>query len=204
MMSNLLDDFPYFNNLHTRTQALGLAALDTKIYYLSTAGPGTSCKSIWSSLISNHGHIDCDAWGYDLDGMADLQTEYQSLPNSNFQHMVSLHKGTNFLIAVNPQAAQFSNDLDIEQVEARKRLLEQAMPDLLARFVAYINTQTTVPLISAWAPTLWEVSLAAGGITTLTSFGDCLGAWVVNSEFDWLSCVQTLLQQERISFPLVC
>lgn len=203
-MATLLDDFPYFNNLHTRTQALGLAVLDSTIYYLSTAGPGTACKSIWSSLISNHGHIDCDGWGYDLKGMTDLHTEYQSLPNSNFQHMVTLHKGGHFLIIVNPQAAQFGNDLEIEQVEARKRLLDQAMPAFFARFAAYINTQTNVPIVVAWVPALWAAGMTEGGITPLTCFGDCLGAWTIKPEFDWLSTVQTLLQQERITFPLSC
>lgn len=203
-MSNLLDDFPYFNNLHTRTQALGLAVLENKIYYLSTAGPGTACKSIWSSLIArNHSRIDCDRWGIDLDGMSDLHTEYQSLPSSHFQHMVVLHQSLHFLIVTEPQAARFADDLDIEQLETRKRLLQEAMPDLLTCFTAYINTMTNVPMLRAWAPALWDAGLTADGITMLTCFGDCLGAWLIKAEFDWLTLVQTLLKERRISFPAI-
>lgn len=200
-MSTLFDEYPFFNNLHTRTQALGLATFDASIYYLSTAGPGTSCKSIWSSLVSNRGQIDCPPWGYALAGAANLQTVYQGLPNSNFQHMVSLHKGANFLLAADPKAAQFYDELDIEHVEARKRMLEQHLPAILNRFAGYLNTQTDVPIVREWAPELWQMGLAEGGITTLDSFGDCLGAWLVQEAFDWLAVVQTLLSQERIRFP---
>jgi hypothetical protein len=200
-MSTLLDDYPYFNNLHTRTQALGLAILDHSIYYLSTAGPGTSCKSIWSSLVSNRGKLDCGQWRYDLVGASDLHTVYQGLPNSNFQHMVSMHKGTNFLIAADPKAAQFYDELDIEHVESRKRMFEQHMPAILTRFADYLNTQTNVPILREWAPELWAVGIDASGITQLDAFGDCLGAWLIKEEYDWLGTVQALLRQARLHFP---
>jgi len=200
-MSILLDGYPQFNNLHTVTQALGLAVLDNRIYYLSTAGPGTSCKSIWSSLVSNRGTIDCQPWSADLVGAGNLKTVYQSLPHSNYQHMASLYLGTNFLIAADPKATQCCDERDIEQVEARKRLLAQHLPAILSRFAGYLNTQTNVPVLQAWAPELWQVGLAAGGVTALDAYGDCLGAWVVNRAHDWLGTVQSLLQEERLLFP---
>ena len=103
-MSSLLDHFPAVSNMQTRTQALGMAVQGYTVHYLSTAGPGTACKSIWSSLVSPRGTLDCQPWGYDFTGASGLQTAYQTLPNSNFQHMVTLVKQTNFLICVDPQA----------------------------------------------------------------------------------------------------
>ncbi|MFN8495710.1 MAG: hypothetical protein U0350_49420 [Caldilineaceae bacterium] len=78
-MDDLFDDFPYFNNLHTRTLALGLAVLDSTIYYLSTAGPGTACKFIWSSLVSPNSELDAAVWGSGLRGAPQLQTAYKAL-----------------------------------------------------------------------------------------------------------------------------
>ena len=106
-MSDLYDDFPHFNNLHTRTMALGLAVAGSTVYYLSTAGPGTACKSIWGSLVSPNGKLDADDWGSDLVGVAGLQTAYKALPGSNFQHMVSFARSARFLVVVDPHAAQF-------------------------------------------------------------------------------------------------
>ena len=200
-MSSLLDRFPAVSNLQTRTQALGMALHGYTIHYLSTAGPGTACKSIWSSLVSPRGTLDCQPWSYNLTGASGLQTAYQSLPNSNFQHMVTLVKQTNFLVCVDPHAAQLHDELEIDHVEGRRTLLEARMPEIIERFVAYLNAQTDVPVISPWGETLWTAGLQHGGIQMLETYGDCLGAWLVNEEFDWLGLVQSLLQQGEITFP---
>jgi hypothetical protein len=199
-MSFTLDGYPYANNSQTNLQALGLAVQDNTVYYFSAAGPGTACKSIWSSLVSPRHSIDCRPWGYDLAGASRLQTAYQALPNSNYQHIVSLYKGANFLVVANPAAAQFHNEFEIAHVEARKRMLDSYLPKLHTRFAEYLNTQTNVPILHSWAAPLWEVGLADGGISTLDTFGDCLAAWLINSDYDWLVCVQRLLGQGAIRF----
>ena len=201
-MSTLLDHFPHVNNLQTRTQGLGMALHGYTIHYLSTAGPGTACKSIWSSLVSPRGTLDCQPWGYNLTGAAGLQTAYQTLPNSNFQHMVALVKQTNFLVCVEPQAAQFHDELEIDHVEGRRTLLEAQIPAIIDRFIAYLNAETDVPVIATWGDALWTAGIQHGGIQRLESFGDCLGAWLVNEEFDWLGLVQSLLRRRDIQFDL--
>ena len=200
-MSTLLDHFPAVSNLQTRTQALGMAVQGYSVHYLSTAGPGTACKSIWSSLVSPRGTLDCQPWGYNLAGAPGLQTAYQTLPNSNFQHMVTLVKQSNFLVCVDPQAAQLHDELEIDHVEGRRTLLDTRMPDILSRFVAYLNAETDVPVISPWGETLWSAGIQHGGIQPLETFGDCLGAWLVDEEFDWLGLVQSLLRRGEIFFP---
>ena len=79
-------------------------------------------------------------------------------------------------------------------------MLDSYLPKLHTRFAEYLNTQTNVPILHSWAAPLWEVGLADGGISTLDTFGDCLGAWLINSDYDWLVCVQRLLGQGAIRF----
>lgn len=199
-MSFTLDGYPYANNSQTNIQALGLAIQGSTVYYFSAAGPGTACKSIWSSLVSPRHTIDCRPWGYDLAGAGRLQTAYQALPNSNYQHIVSLYKGANFLIVADPVAAQFYDEFELDHVTERKRMLDAYLPTLYTRFAEYLNTQTNVPILRSWAAPLWEAGLADGGISVLDTFGDCLGAWLINNEYDWLAVVQEALQSGKISF----
>ena len=201
-MSSLLEHYPHVSNLQTRTQALGMAVQGYSVHYLSTAGPGTACKSIWSSLVSPRGSLDCQPWGYNLSGASGLQTAYQTLPNSNFQHMVTLVKQANFLVCVDPQAAQLHDELEIDHVEQRRTLLEQLMPEILNNFVAYLNAETDVPVITSWGEVLWRAGLVEGGIQPLESFGDCLGAWLVSDDFDWLELVQSLLRRGDLQFEV--
>lgn len=199
-MSFTLDGYPYANNSQTNIQALGLAVQGSTVYYFSAAGPGTACKSIWSSLVAPRHTIDCRPWGYDLAGAERLQTAYQALPNSNYQHIVCMVKGTNFLIVADPMAAQFHDEFELDHVTERERMLGAYLPTLHTRFAEYLNTQTNVPILRSWAAPLWEAGLAEGGLTVLDTFGDCLGAWLINTDYDWLVCVQRLLQQSVISF----
>ena len=201
-MSSLLEHYPHVSNLQTRTQALGMALYGYSVHYLSTAGPGTACKSIWSSLVSPRGTLDCQPWGYNLSGAPGLQTAYQTLPNSNFQHMVTLVKQANFLVCVDPQAAQLHDELEIDHVEQRRTLLEQRMPEILNNFVAYLNAETDVPVIAPWGEALWTAGVHEGGIQPLECFGDCLGAWLVSNDFDWLELVQSLLRRGELQFEV--
>ena len=201
-MNSLLEHYPHVSNLQTRTQALGMALYGYSVHYLSTAGPGTACKSIWSSLVSPRGSLDCQPWGYNLSGASGLQTAYQTLPNSNFQHMVTLVKQANFLVCVDPQAAQLHDELEIDHDDQRCTLLEQRMPEILDNFVAYLNAETDVPVIASWGGPLWEAGVVEGGIHPLECFGDCLGAWLVSDDFDWLELVQRLLRRGDLQFEV--
>ena len=204
-MSDLFDDFPHFNNLHTRTMALGLAVAGSTVFYLSTAGPGTSCKSIWGSLVSSNGNIDAGEWGSDLDGAPKLHTEYKALGGSNFQHMVSFVRGHQFLVVADPSAAQFYAEAEIDHSEGRKKLLAEHMPSVYATFIARLNAQTNVPLLPGWAVPLWAAGLAEGAIIPLETYGDCLGAWLLKDDFEWLPIVQRMLTwgQLHITSPQV-
>lgn len=202
-MRNFFEDGLYFNNLHTATQALGLA-VDTEhnfIYYLSTAGPGPAVKSIWSSLINPNSQIDADEWGNNLKAARDMQTEYKALSGTNFQHMVSVVRSPHLLVVADPRAAAFVGEADIDHVEARRQLLQNAMPGLLKTFIARLNQTADVPMQPAWASALWTAGLTRGGLMPLTAYGDCLGAWrIETADFDWLPVVQTLLANGQIAF----
>jgi len=200
-MSIAFEGYPYINNMQTTVQALGLAVHEDKVFYVSTAGPGTSCKSVWSSLVAPKHKIDCRPWGYDLSGAGNLQTIYQSLPNSNYQHMVSMYRLPRFLIAVHPQGAVFYDDLEIDHVQERERLLQAHLPEVINRFTHYLSNHTNVPVISGWGAQLWQSGIADGGIAQLESYGDCIGAWLIDAEYDWLSTVQQLLALREIEFP---
>ncbi len=200
-MSTTFDGYPYINNLQTTVQALGLAVQDNTLYYLSVAGPGTACKSVWSSLVAPRHTIDCRPWGYDLAGSGNLQTVYQGLPNSNYQHMVSMYRAAHFLIAADPQGALFYDDLEIEHLQARERLLGLHLPSVITRFVSYLTVYTNVPVVAAWGEPLWQIGLRSDGIQALDAYGDCLGAWLLNPAYDWLAAVQAALQCGEISFP---
>lgn len=197
----MFENFPHFENTHTRTMALGLALQGSVIYYLSTAGPGTSCKSVWSTLVSNNGHLDAGEWGSDLAGTSGLRTEYRALPGSNYQHMVTMPRASeNFLLLTNPLAAAFWDDREIDHVEARRKYLTGGMTALYTNFIARLNAQITVPLLTSWASNLWQEGLKSEALTTLDTYGDCLGAWILKKDFDWLPVVQFLLQKGAISF----
>ena len=200
-MSTPFDGFPYINNLQTTVQALGLAVHGSVVYYLSAAGPGTSCKSIWSSLVAPRHTIDCRPWGYDLSGSGNLQTVYQGLPNSNYQHLVSMYRESHFLIAADPKGALYYDDLEIDHVQERERLLNQHLPTVITRFVSYLTAYTSVPVVTEWGEQLWQIGLSGGGIQVLDAYGDCLGAWLLNKEYDWLAAVQAALTSGQISFP---
>ena len=199
-MSDLFADVPHFNNLHTRTMALGLAVAGSTVYYLSTAGPGTSCKSIWGSLVSPTGKLDADDWGSDLTGAQGMQTEYKALPGSNFQHMVSFARSARFLVVVDPPAARFYSEAEIDHIEERKQRLAEQIDSVYDTFVTRLNAQTDVPLLPGWAVALWEAGLTEGAILPLETYGDCLGAWRLDEEFAWLPLVQRLLMRGQIKF----
>lgn len=200
-MSLAFDGYPYINNMQTTVQALGLAVYEDKVYYISAAGPGTSCKSVWSSLVAPKHSIDCRPWGYDLSGAGNLKTIYQSLPNSNYQHMVSLYRLPRLLIATDPKGAIYYDDLEIDHLQERERLSQTHLPEIINRFVHYLSNYTNVPVMPEWGDALWQSGLAAGGIEPLESYGDCIGAWLIDPEYDWLQTVQRLLAAKAIDFP---
>jgi len=200
-MNTAFDGYPYINNMQTTVQALGLAVQGNVVYYLSAAGPGTSCKSVWSSLVAPRHTIDCRPWGYDLSGSGNLQTVYQGLPNSNYQHMVNMYREAHFLIAADPKGALFYDDLEIEHLQERERLLGLHLPSVITQFVSYLTAYTNVPVVAAWGEPLWAIGLRGDGIQALDAYGDCLGAWLINPAYDWLAAVQKALQCGEISFP---
>ena len=194
---------PNFNNLHTRTQALGLAMTEAgMVFYCSTAGPGVAVKSIWSSLVANNSHIYCQEWtDEELVGMNPVQVLYQPLPQSHYQHMVALHSGDRLLLAVEPHAAAWWDAHDISHSEQRDALLAPHLPVMARQFTDYLNAETDVPVLPEWSQILWDAALEEAGIMPLVTYGDCIGAWLIDDAFDWLELVQDLLTSDVLAFP---
>ena len=194
---------PDFNNLHTRTQALGLAMTEEGlVFYCSTAGPGVAVKSIWSSLVANNSRIYAQEWtDAELVGMNPVRVLYQPLPQSHYQHMVALHAGGRLLLAVEPEAALWWDAHDISHSEQRDALLAPHLPRMAQQFTDYLNAETDIPVLPEWSQTLWDAVLAEAGIMPLVTYGDCIGAWLIDDDFDWLALVQDVLAGGAVTFP---
>ena len=134
-------------------------------------------------------------------GASDIKTIYQPLPNSNFQHMVSIHKQPHLLLAAAPQAVHLSDAYDLETQEQRLQLKRQHWPLIRERFIKYLSTETDVPVVSAWGTALWQQGIEAGAIVELLTFGDCVGAWLVAQDFNWLEVVGDCLRQGGDPIP---
>ena len=132
-------------------------------------------------------------WGSDLAGAPKLCTEYKALGGSNFQHMVSFVRGSHFLVVADPRSAQFYSEAELDHVEGRKQLLAEHMHSVYDTFIARLNAQTDVPLLPGWAVPLWAAGLDEGAIIPLETYGDCLGAWLLSDDFEWLPIVQRML-----------
>jgi hypothetical protein len=112
-----------------------------------------------------------------------------------------MYRQPRFLIAADPKGALFYDDLEIDHVQERERLLQAHMPDVLNRFIHYLSNHTSVPVVPQWGEALWQSGLATGGIEPLESYGDCIGAWLLDLKYDWLHLVQHLLALREIAFP---
>lgn len=183
---------PRFANPHTSAHALGLACDETHVYYASMAAAPNACKALWASLVDNQGRCYCSPWATrNLTGKENLKSLYQSLPNTHYTHLVVLARHPELLLITEASAA---NLVDDAQRQAR---LADHWSDLpgghWARFVSLLNAHTNTPALSDWASDLWEVGLAHGAITPLQAFGDCLGAWWIDLDFDWTALAADLL-----------
>lgn len=194
-----------FTNTEIRTEALG-AALDEdygQIYYISTAAPPQALKSIWASAVKNAKATLFTPWTSGaFTGAIKMQTIYNPLPGSSYQHMVSLSREPRLLIVCDPRGLNtldYGDMPDPALTAARHQLLQEHMPQVHRRFAAILNQHTDVPVQPVWAPTLWQVCLENGlGLTHLSTHGDCLAAWLVDLDFPWLEQVQELLANQRL------
>jgi hypothetical protein len=199
-----MNDYPTFHNFETRSQALGLATHAGQVYYLSTAGPGVSIKSIWATLVNGQNPLVCADWTgqQEMSGANPIQSIYAPIPESNYLHLVAHRDQPTLLVAAHPAAVPYHDPDDPAHAAARAHLLQAEMAGVYARFVAILNLHTNVPVLTPWADTLFRAAQQdPDAITPLEAFGDCLAAWLIHADFNWLGLVQRLLQEARIVFP---
>lgn len=189
---------PKFANKHTKVIALGLAvdSTENKLYYGSMAGPAISCKSLWASLVADKAkNTYVVGWHYDnFNGQPPIKTVNQALPGSSFTHLICVSRVDNLILAIEPAAG------GLTVAAERKALLTNHIPTILTHFTSLLNTQTNVPVLPTWAEILWTTAQTRpGAITTLDSYGDCLGAWLIDLKFDWLGLVSELLASRQLT-----
>jgi hypothetical protein len=188
---------PRFANRHTSAHALGLACDTTHVYYASMVDAPNACKSLWASLVnsSTASHLYCTPWATrNLFGQENLKSIYQPLSGSSYTHLIVLAHHPELLLAVAPTATAATDEAQ------RHALLTQHLPSLYRRFTSLLNAHTATPVLDEWAEELWSAGLSENAITTLEAYGDCLGAWWIDLNFDWTKLTSTLLRQTVLTF----
>ena len=195
-----------FTNTEINTAALG-AAVDQDygvLYYISTAAPPQALKSIWASTVKNTKATLYTPWTQGaFRGGVKMQTIYNPLPASSYQHMVSLSSEPRLILVCDPRGLntlEYGDMYDPAVAQARHQLLQDHLPAIHRRFAALINQHTDVPILPAWAPTLWQECVDSGlGLTHLDAYGDCLAAWLLDLDFPWLEHIQQQLKEQRLA-----
>lgn len=216
-----LDEYPSFNNMHTRVQALGLAVepASRDIYYISAAGPQQAVKSIYSSVCrrvsatakksgGNNGQIFVTHWNhhtlYGAEG-GRFRSVYSDIPNSNYKHLLARATIPNLILCTDVANLRIDQEeregrlFDDDAYEARNDLLKPHKWRIVSQFVEYLNAETAVPVLEKWGPTIWKHSIEAELITKLQTRGDCIGGWLIEKEANWTKIVQDLIQENAIS-----
>lgn len=197
---------PTFNNASTRTHALGCAVdlIEQNIYYASTAGPATSVKAIWASVANSNrkNRIFITPWflnSISFDGpRKNVGVAYADIPGSSYKHMALRYKGPELILVADPRGLLIP-DPQTHQ-DQRKTITRQYLPQVLHQFTEYLNAETELPALTTWSPTIWKAAYQEGAIKSLDCFGDCLGAWLIDTRFKWLELVQTLITSNQIQF----
>ena len=197
---------PKFNNLQAECNAHGIAyATDEPlIAYLSASGPAVAVKSLWASMAEYQKHeIYCSEWtnGIAFGGLPELLHRYTPLPGTNQTHLLAAPRNLTYLLAIHPQGALYVDPFDPEHVAQRDALLATLIPHLQLNMVRWLNPNTPLPVIDEWAVPLWHAALAEGGLLPLEAYGDCLAAWQLVADFDWVELGQDLLHCQDIEFP---
>ena len=203
-----------FRNGQVEVEACGLAVHDRQAYYVSAAGPKVAVKSIWASLVTAKGHrAYCAGWEWqNFRAAGSLRQLWAPLPESNWHHAVFVADVPNLLRVCVPEGARPALDNYAQGArEKRAALLAEHRPALLGEFIAYLNTnilppERDVPLAVEWGDALWNLAVREShwrdpAIRALDAYGDCLGAWLVKPDWNWLAAVQQLLQQGALPWP---
>ena len=196
---------PRIFNTDVSTQLIGLAFdLDQRlVYYCSTAGAGVSVKAIFSSLASNTAKsIGCSKLRLSGATGANPITQWSAqLPDTQIQHSIICYREHDLLMVSDPSGAPLIDTDDPNIDDQRRELLGQHMPTMHQQLGLFLNQQTDVPVHETWYDTLWDFGLDDDAITPLSTYGDCLGAWIVNPKYEWLELTQTLLESGKLSWP---
>lgn len=189
---------PYFNNYQIRTLALGIAYRESsdEIYYISTVGPTISLKSLWATLVANKKRIVCQPWVYyELLGKRPLKSFYQPLPQTSYTHLIACTDTPELLIVTDADA------IGADDV-TRANLLMAHHQEISGKFTAILNTITDAPVLPEWGGVIWnDIQYDTSAITPLVTQGDCLGAWLINTGFNWKQLLSDYLQQQLITIP---
>ena len=199
------EKFALFNNMQTQTAALGVAVDLEKeyIYYLSTAGPSISVKSIWATLCDNNkkNRVYIESWfdvSKSFDSPVGIGVAYADILGSSYKHMACRYKNPNLLLITDKKGLQYPHLL--KDKEQRKAIRLEYLPQVLYWFTEYINAYTIVPALPQWSRAIWRAGYEAKAIKSLECYGDCVGAWIIDISFDWLELVQDLIKTNEIIF----
>lgn len=153
------------------------------LYFLSIAGPREATRAIWAALVK-HGHVTIDGEAYRLD-----RGWYDEIKYYRFAR--KLPSGNHHLVLVHPSAT--SQHLH-PGVTAYLRGDGRTPPGL---FFPILTRITDVPMLSEWAPYLWQKGLEREYIEPLPL---SLGRewWLVRPGQEWLAIVQDGLKEGAI------
>ena len=191
-----------FSNEHTSCTAAGLAINDGKCYYISAAGPATSTQSIWACLFNNasQGARAPQWWSryqtFHFKGEKGVRTIWQNLPECTYKHFVSRSPDPNLLLLVDPKAAVMSES-------DRIALRLQRIDEVQYRFFIWLKKHVDVPVLQEWVPHIWDDVTGRGMdrvIKPIHTWGDCVGAWLLNPEAGWDKYIADKVTRGKLSF----
>lgn len=191
---------PKLTNMHTTCEAMGLAISEGKCYYASGAGPATSCKSIWASLVSNNAGTRAPEWygphqTFNFNGDKGVKTVWSSLPDSHYKHFCSISPNPNIILLMEPKTSGKSMQEAVPFRLAR-------MDEVFHRFYLWTKMHIDVPVLEEWIPFIWKDigEFHPRAIQQMNVFGDCVGGWKIQPDAGWPAYITTKLKRGQLSF----
>lgn len=196
-------DLAYLSNADARLPCTGLALdPDNHIcYYAGVVGSRTLCKGLWASMHKsrkNNAVLTCTRWSPTAQFRGDIaggmETLLHPLPDTQVVHTLFVAKSPGVMLLVDPTASLCTDPDDDERRPLARAAIARDRTALMQRFVGFLNAKTDVPVLPHFGETLWIAAQDnPNAIQELSAYGDCLGAWLVKEEFNWLALVKRLM-----------
>lgn len=188
---------PHFANGHTRCLATGLALYNKQCYYASGAGPQTTVKSIWASLVGQKSKIFCHELHGNLEfsfgGVKGTYGKYQALPNCIYKHFLVLNPTENAIMLFEPKCAglEFSESQSVRF---------QRMPEVYDQFYVWFKKNIDVPIEKNWVSEIWHSAREESptAIEAMDVFGDCIAGYMLDPKFKWAGHVSDLVSRRKL------